>query len=130
MKRLIRGSTNPIAQIVKRSSELSESYYQRSQQKIKITTTSKDSCFLTKSGIVFVKEIKSEGYLCEIYKKKVLDSFFHVFGIPSTDLNIYVIKRGTKFVMDVLSKKELLKKCVVLSYKSETIVMPLLHTNF
>ena len=93
LKCLIRGKRNPIVQIAKRSEELDGQYYVKTNITTIINSQTKDSCFLTKSGLVFVKDVDNYGILrCELYRKSFLQSFFECF-MDSKELDIYLLKK-------------------------------------
>lgn len=78
LKKMIRNAKNPIAQVAKRLSEMEESECKSGrgdgQREMRISTSSKDRCFLLNDGFVFVKEIRANNtYLCDVLTQT--DSF-------------------------------------------------------
>lgn len=127
VKRLVRGKGNPIAQIVKRSEELDGNYYVKADSVIKVNSNKRDSCFLTKSGIVFINEIDKQGRLsCEFHRKSSLQSFFECF-MDSKELDIYLLKKNSKPVRCYKEKADLVKKCVCIPYKADTVIIAMLQ---
>ena len=66
LKRLVRSKHNSLAQVCKRLDELSD-YNQLKKVTSRITTTKKDSCFLTEDSVVFLQKLVDEDhYVCLI----------------------------------------------------------------
>ena len=71
LKRFLIGKHNSLSQIVKRCKELEGDTYVKESQTFKVHERGKDSCFLTTSGVVFVKQIThNRKLLCDYYHKK------------------------------------------------------------
>ena len=55
LKQFLRGKHNSLRQIVKQCKELKGDIYIKKSQPSKVNESGKDSCFLTTSGVAFVK---------------------------------------------------------------------------
>jgi len=127
LKRSIRGKSKPLSQVTKRSEELDGSYFLKKERSVKVNNVRKNSCFLTTSYLVFIEKIRNDGsLLCDSYKKSSLTSFFNVFNIDSTSLDIFSLKNTLKPRKQVFFRKELLKKCVFIPYKENLIIIPII----
>ena len=127
LKRSIRGKSKPLSQISKRSEELDGSYYIKKEQPIKMNNVRKNSCFLTASSVVFIKQIQIDGkFQCDVYAKSNLTTFFNVFNIDSTILNMFSLKTTLNPRKTIIRREELLKKCVFIPYKDNLIIIPIL----
>ena len=89
LKRLLWGKDNPLSQVVKRCKELKGDTYVKESQAFKVNQRRKGSCFLTKSGVEFLKQVTHNGkLLCDYYKKATLELFFKIFNIDSRNLEV------------------------------------------
>ncbi|XP_047143313.1 uncharacterized protein LOC124817377 isoform X1 [Hydra vulgaris] len=126
LKHLVRGRNNPLIEISKRLSESKGSFLCQEKTVTKIDT-SKNSCFLTKSHVIFVKEILVNGNIvCDVLEKERLDNFFDDF-VESKTLNIYCIRANHVCMSRQISKDRLLRKCLCLPFKNDHIVISLLN---
>lgn len=127
VKRLVRGKSNPLSQIVKRSEELDGSYYLDKPLEMKIRSDGKNSCFLTTTHVVFVKKFERDGtILCDTIRLSSLSSYFKVFGIDSQDVGVYLLKRTVQADSQHYKKENLLKKCACLPYQNDFLIISLL----
>ena len=130
IKRRIRSSNSPLAQISRR---ISEGYRFHKVDKIKskeiyvnghriIPQDRKNSCVMLKDhSIASVEAITNEGFKIRIYREK--KSAFK-YPCDSALLNIYFIS-GTNNTSCV-AKSEITHKCILIPSKNKFIAMPLL----
>ena len=132
VKKFVRKSHNPLAQIVKRIRELENLAMSGTSQKApatKVSTSEKDSWFLLKSGeFAQIKEINGNGlYSCDVIHKRYHRSLFinpcdsKKFNIVYVR-NIYNISRKKLITKDIL-----LRKSICLPYKQGFMIRPLLN---
>jgi len=129
IKRYVRSKHNPVVQIVKRLAEKEGSDCIKSTRTVKIKEGIKDSCFLTKNGVVFVKNtLRQKNFSCDYYCKTILQDFFNTF-IKSSELDIYVINSNVQPQRVVKHRTHLLRKCVCLPYGNSKVIFPMLNDN-
>ena len=116
LKKLVRSKQNPLVELAKRFSEHKSDDPRKATLITKIDI-SKNSCFMTKYFVVFVKNIlPNDQLVCDIYKKNHLNNFFDSF-VESKILNIYYIKNhNCSPVMQTVNMHDLLRKCVCIPY--------------
>ena len=125
LKRLVRSRHNPVSQITKRLDEI-DAFDAKVEPVTKIRVKEKDSCFLTKKGVVFViNKNLNDTYKCQLYSQKVLDSFFDSF-INSKELDIYLIRGSVKPTHCTMTSADFIRKCCCIPYKTGNVVVPLL----
>jgi hypothetical protein len=129
LKKCVRNSKNPIAQIAKRSFEF-ESSVKTNFFKLRfpfISTREKDSCFFTKTGkIAFIKEKRKQTLVCDLCSMNDTESYF-VSPCDSKLLNICLLKNNTKFKRQLLEKRDLERKVVCLPVERGFVLLPMLH---
>ena len=131
LKRHVRNSNNPVAQVVKRQTEIDRTWHvKRSCKSCTVSVRFGDSCFLLKDkNLCLIKE-KSDNdkYVCEIIKPTLVNSFFEK-PLDSKELDVMFIKNIDQIrkVIRTISISELHKKVVILPYKSGYVCYSLLH---
>ena len=130
LKRLVRNSNNPIAQVVKRIRELENSttLKQQRSREMYISSKLKDSCFLTnEEHFAFVKEKRDDGKLvCDVINQRHLENFFET-PCESKLLNIAVLKDFRKCKRKLLGRNEIQRKVACLAHEGYYVLFPLLH---
>ena len=132
LKKFVRKSQNPIAQVTKRISELDKTYVTRRCKRIsqtRIGIRRKDSCFLLgNEDIAFVKEKRQDGSLvCDLFKMRTMQSLFET-PCDSKLINVtYIRCLRNEARRSILSKEALQKKCVCLPHNGGYAVFPMLH---
>lgn len=132
LKRLVRSAQNPIAQVVKRLTELK--YFDQKQpcdwRYMHISTKLKDSCFMLKdNNYAFVVDCKdqSERLVCEVVSEQSTQSFFDI-PADSKLFNIVYIDNSTRRGKRCLVEKcEILQKAVCVPYRSGLVIFPMHH---
>jgi hypothetical protein len=136
IKKMVRNSKNPIAQITKqfveRASAAPAEYFHRSCNFDKIRETFPDNCFLVADDFVFVKQIKEKDFvLCHCYRKTHAKPFYSlklgVNNCPSDLFGIVYLRQNVNFRSKLLHRKSLVLKVVALPYKDGLVLQPLLH---
>ena len=98
------------------------------QREMRISTSSKDRCFLLNDGFVFVKEIRANNtYLCDVLTQT--DSLF-AKPCDSKLLNIAFTSKANLFNKSkrkLLEKKDLKHKVVCLETGEGYALFPMLH---
>ena len=130
IKRLVRNSHNPIAQVAKRLAEAKTAKCY--QQRKFISVKPKDGCFILQSGsFAFVREKRHGGnYVCDILRQQFMDDFFTKpchskrFNIVSVDF-----RRLRHVKRKLVNSPELLKKVVCLPCHDGYVLMPMLHNE-
>nr|XP_047123551.1 uncharacterized protein LOC124805780 isoform X1 [Hydra vulgaris] len=130
IKRLVRGKKNPLKEIIKRLDELKGTLQENSTHITKLDCA-KNSWFLSKNYVCFIKEILPNGRLVyNAFKKTELDNFFIDF-IDSNKLNIFVIKKDKHPLEKIDDVDIVLRKCVCLMHEDDRVIIPLLNSaNF
>ncbi|XP_047129218.1 uncharacterized protein LOC124809271 isoform X1 [Hydra vulgaris] len=127
LKRLVRSKRNPLAQVCKRLDEMTD-YKQVKKVTGRMTTTKKDSCFLTEDSIVFLQKLVNEDhYQCFSYSIQFIDNYFTAF-LPSRDIGIYFVRSTIKPVVCVMQKNSFLRKCIFMKVKDGFVVSALVHS--
>ena len=130
VKKSVRASTNPVAQVVKRMAESNGNFNSRSKENfLKIKEFGKDSCFLTDGGeICFIENIYDSTVACRILSKGIAEDFF-TSPVHSRELNIIYIRNFGSCVpkRKTLEKHCLVHKMVKLPFKDGFVFFPLLH---
>ena len=126
IKKMVRNSHNPIAQIVKRISEKME--HESLPKTFGLKNNFKDAFFIDGNGNVceIVQEME-EVYECRVVKSRFLKSFFE-FAIPSIDIGIFVIDNNQIRSQSFISKRNSYTNLIVLPYKNSLVCFPLLHS--
>ena len=132
LKKFVRNSNNPIAQIYKRQTELQQCHIKTKKKCLftKISCSEKDSCFLLESkSVAFVKEKRHDGSLvCEVVKPMYMDSVFKE-PVDSKLFDIVLLRTANncKSRTKLLTKNDLKRKCVCLPERRGRAIFPLLH---
>lgn len=131
LKKMVRKSQNPIAQVAKRLTELENSRATSTDKSIirHISTRAKDRCFMLKSKeFVIVKEKNPDGkFVCDLIKLRFLESFYSR-PCDSKMINICFVRDMDRIVSRrLLEKVELYRKVACLPYKKGHVLFPLLH---
>lgn len=131
LKKLVRNSHNPIAQVVKRMKEKErvQSNCEASGSRMYISSRQKDCCFLLDNeDFAFVKEKRADrSLLCDVVRQTQTCNFF-TEPCESKLLNIvYVNSLEVHAREKFLSVKELHRKVVCLPYGAGYVLFPLLH---
>ena len=134
IKKLVKNSHNPIAQVAKRMSEIENAKkgiikHQETRQEtcFSICTKGKDCCFmLHNESFAFVKEKRQDGTLvCDVLSQKDTRDFFKK-PCESRLLNIvYVQRKRTK--TKLLQSEDLYRKVACLPCEQGHVLFPLLH---
>lgn len=132
IKKLVKNSHNPIAQVTKRMSEIENAKKginkpQEPRSCFYISTKDKDHCFmLHNENFAFVKEKRQDGTLvCDVLSQKDTRDFFKK-PCESRLLNIvYVQRKRTK--TKLLQTKDLYRKVACLPCEQGHVLFPLLH---
>ncbi|KAL0150376.1 hypothetical protein M9458_054193, partial [Cirrhinus mrigala] len=118
LKKMVRQSRNPIAQVAKRLAELEQSTKCRPLTKerfTRVSTRPRDCCFILQNkDYVFVKEIREEGTLvCDVLRQCHTESFFSE-PCDSKLLNIVRVRDINRTKRRLISKQQLIRKVVCL----------------
>lgn len=134
IKRLVRTAKNPIAQIVKRLSEVENAGIK--QQKKTHTSLSfvsankRNGCLLLQNDdFAFVIEKRADLKLvCDIVKQRYVDSFF-MEPLDSKLLNIVYVRNfdTVRKTRRLVKAEEVARKVVCLPYQRGHVLLPLLH---
>ena len=135
IKKLVRNAQNPVAQAVKRISEIERAHSRKIiPKKIAfVSTKEKDCCFLLRNEkIAFLKEKRRNGDLvCDVVSLAAASDFFES-PCNSKLLNIVrirdVVLRNRNREC-VLREEDLMRKAVCLPHRDGKVVFPLLHGN-
>jgi hypothetical protein len=135
LKKKVKNSRNPIAQVVKRTIEYEQAQSTRKMgpsrfSKMHISSKVKDRCFILNDGcIAIVKEVRSSNeILCDVfnetasvdfYKEPCSSKLLGISFLPS-------LTHGAKLTRILLRDNSHRKACC-LPYKSGHVIMPLLH---
>ena len=131
IKKCVRSSKNPVAQVVKRTEEIKScKRFKNNDKMTKIKTTGKDSLFMSNQGdICIVENIDDTSVTCNVISKRYLESFYlspidsKLLGIVYIrDFNIIQLKKK------ILRKNDLQHKVVRLPYKNGFVYFSLLHS--
>jgi hypothetical protein len=90
-----------------------------------------NNCFVLKSGdIICIQDvIKRSNYQYKIEFRKFLNrSNFPCYPFESSSVGIYCVNNLSETSICVLNECDISYKCVVLPYKNEHVIIPLLHT--
>ena len=132
IKKLVRSSCNPIAQVTKRMSEAEKagtspvltSHFRY------ISSRRKDSCFILRTEqFIIIREKREDGYcVCDVLRSHHLESFFKE-PCDSKLLNIVYISGNN---MDngrkkLLHRSDLYRKVVCLTCGDGYVLLPMLH---
>lgn len=131
LKKSVKKSQNPIAQIAKRAAELETSKYKYigKDNSIFVSTKRKDCCFITKDlHFAFVKEKRrNRTYVCDVVSQRHMESFFDA-QCNSKLLDILVVKNIRQHARrKLLEHNDLDKKVVCLPYDTGFLLLPMLH---
>lgn len=136
LKKMVRQSRNPIAQVAKRLAELENSTKSRPFTKesfTHISTRQRDCCFILQNkDYVFVKEMHEDGTLvCDVLHQCKTESFF-TDPCDSKLLNIVRVRDISRTTRRLISKQQLIRKVVCLPVnpgEADTglILFPMLH---
>ena len=132
VKKFVRKSENPLAQIVKRIGELENLAMSGTTQKTsttKISKMHKDSWFLLQSGdFAQIKEINGDGScVCDVISKRHHKSLFFE-PCDSRQFNIiYVRNIHSVYKRKKISRGNLLRKALCLPYKQGYMIRSLLN---
>ena len=132
IKKLVRKSQNPVAQVSKRLTEIDKT--SRAQPPdtdgtVVIWKRKKDSCFLLHNeDFAFVQEKRHDGRLvCDVIKQRHMSNFFHS-PCESKLINVvYVGNLRDKAKRMLLERKDLHRKAACLPYRVGYVLFPLLH---
>ena len=131
MKKCVRSSKNPVAQVVKRTEEVKSCNKLKTNDKtMKIKTTGKDSIFMNEQGdICIVENINGTSVTCSVISKRYLESFY-LSPIDSKLLGIVYIRdfKNIQLKTKILRKKDLQHKIITLPYKNGFVYFSLLHS--
>ena len=131
IKKSIRNTNKPVAQIAKRKLEVESHCTQmhKKENEIKCSISFRDSCFRHNNKLVFVKRrLDDTRYECEVVHFSKVQHFYEK-PMKSRDLSIGLIPArhcslGSK---NILSVEELYQKLMILPYKDSYIVLPMIH---
>ncbi len=136
LKKMVRQSRNPIAQVAKRLTELEKSTKHRRVAKetfTRVSTTLRDGCFLLDNeDFAFVKEKRSDGSLvCDVIHHNDTESFFDD-PCDSRLLNIVRVRDLSRAKRQLITRHKLHRKVVCLPPNREAtnsgyILFPMLH---
>ena len=131
IKRFVRNSQNPIAQVAKRLAELDNSAYKSAGKEsfTPISTRTRDMCFMLQDEqFAFVKEKRPDGtFVCDVLSLRNMDNFFE-HPCKSKLLNIAFVnnlQHGTK--RRLLQKQNFSHKVICLPYNRGYVLFPMLH---
>lgn len=133
IKKLVKNSQNPIAQVTKRLTEIekSSSKYVAKGSIAYINKRRKDRCFLLQNeDFAFVCEKRRDGKLvCDCISQCQMENFF-TNPCDSKLLNVtyitYILLRD-RSRRKLLTRKDLRRKVVCLPYRAGVVLFPLLH---
>ena len=91
IKKSVRSSKNPVAQVVKRTEEVKScKKFKTSEKTIKFKTTGKDSLFMSIYGeICIVEKINGTSVTCNVIPKRYLESLIQSFWVLSISCLLY-----------------------------------------
>ena len=95
----------------------------------KISAGRKDSCFpLTNNTVACVKDVRNDTYQCEVIKSKHLENAFDS-AMQSSLPNMYSYSKKCKrrLYKRIVTREELVRKCVCLPEKRGLAIFLLLH---
>ncbi|KAJ8983167.1 hypothetical protein NQ317_016266 [Molorchus minor] len=142
IKNLIRKGDNPLAQVVKRISEINKSsphIFSKIQSSSKITYKKfhERGPLLPQTNSPQFEEIVFKTFTLKIFEHNnccvLKDGKYQekkdLFSVPckSSDLQIYVVSKSGP--LQVFPLKEVSFKCVKLFFKDDYVVLPLQHTD-
>lgn len=122
LKRMLRKNCNHLAQVVKRIYESNEVVNLNSNPNRRFNSISTGDCFLTKfDKVCVVSSVCDEK--CNVFY------YTHLDGVPdypfdSTKMSIFKVKNLSNNCNEI-EKNILVKKCVLLAFKSDEICIPL-----
>lgn len=133
IKRLIRSSSSPLVQVVKRIEEYetvnSQSFKAASAetQNFKFHCSNRDGTVLLKNGkYADIIEVQADRSLCTIYKRNSLKPFY--FEPCSSDLlQVYFINSHSQSTVEEVMMDRVHCKGMKFPYENGSVVMPLLH---
>ena len=133
LKRLIRGTSNPLVQVAKRLQEYEAVCrvpfaVNSAKQQRQVSCHSRDSIvFLKSRQYAKVVECKHDKYLCEVYRKQSLRPFY--MKPCSSDLVdiYYVSSHGRNTLLKVICKKDIGSKGLHFPCGDGYVLMPLIH---
>ena len=132
LKKHVRNSQNPVVQVAKRQAEKEGANYLKAIRRKSYTLSIrfKDSCFqLMDKKFCLVKEkCGNDKFVCEIINPTLLDNLFEK-PLASKTFDIAVIKNIDRIekVRRTVHKSQLLRKVVILPWKTGYVCYPLLH---
>jgi hypothetical protein len=136
LKKIVRNSKNPIAQIIKRiverTSNAPPEYFLKSSDFSKVSTNQRDACFAVGEEFVFLKQERRKGfYSCQCYKKATAKSFYTLrlgdSSCPSDRFGIVFLKESCESKRKIIHKRQLTTKIVALPYRDGFVLTPLRH---
>lgn len=132
LKKSVKKAQNPIAQIVKRITEIDMSRTKHSTKLrcLYVSTNKKDSCLLLKNeDFAFVKERRpGKKYVCDVIGQHHLSSFF-TKPCDSKLINIAVAKNiGRHTKRRLIEYSDIDRKAVCLPYDGGYLLLPLHHS--
>ena len=126
LKSMVKGNTNPIAQVFRKNQEVTRVTPSWKSQGFKVSTRCKDYCFESEKYILLVKDIHGNTLSCNAYKKDYLDSVYR-HPDESKEHGVFYIPRRTRYTLMELPRENLRFKCVNLPYKEGIAVIPMVH---
>jgi hypothetical protein len=131
IKKLVKGTHNPIAQVCKRLKEVEHVDIKKTQKlksKFFLSTKPKDRCFLLESeDYAIIREVRTDGKLdCNIIKQHRASNFF-INPCQSKLINVISVRHLENGTRNLLQRNDLKRKAVCLSYRNEFVPFPLLH---
>ena len=130
LKKSVRQSQNPIAQVTKRLTELEKSRFKCvvKNKFPRISTTPKDGCFLLKNNdFAFVKEKRQDGQLvCDVVGQHITENLF-TSPCNSKLLDISRIRNFARAKRCLIERGEICRKVACLPLELGYALFPLLH---
>lgn len=131
LKRMVRQSRNPIAQVAKRLTELektTKSYRANKVTYTRISSTTRDGCFLLQNeDFAFVKDKRPGGVLvCDILHQNDTESFFKD-PCDSKIFSIVRVRDMGRVRRRLVRSQEIQRKVVALPADPGYILFPMLH---
>jgi len=130
LKKFVRGTQNPLSQVVKRVTELENLNVTITKKELntKATTNERDRWFLMKNGhFACIKDVQQKKYYCDILHTNQLTNFYDE-PCESKILGIYYLKNKNIVMQQrIVDINEFKRKTICLSYKNGFVFVPLLH---